>query len=71
MRYGLSTLNRLKVIAKIMDLQAPKNDKATVKPKKRRKDALVDDDEVKTEREGDEELGQEEPQSIKKSKDKN
>ena len=40
MRYGPSTLNRSKVIAKTMDLQPPKNDKATVKPKKRRKDAL-------------------------------
>ena len=70
MRYGHSTLNRLKVIAKTMDLQPPKNDKATVKPMKRRKDALVDDDESKTERESDDELGQEEPESIKKSKDK-
>ena len=70
MRYGHSTLNRLKVIAKTMDLQPPKNDKATVKPKKRRKDALVDDDDQpNTEREGDDELGQEEPKSIKKSKD--
>ena len=71
MRYGHSTLNRLKVITKTMDLQAPKNDKATVKPKKRRKDALVDDDdESNTERESDDELGQEEPKSIKKFKDK-
>ncbi len=72
MRYGYSTLNRLKIIAKTMDLQVPKNDKATVKPKKRRKDALVDDDdEVKTERESDDELDQEEPKSIRKSKDRN
>ena len=70
MRYGHSTLNRLKVIAKTIDLQAPKNDKATVKPKKRRKDALVDDDESKTERENDDGLDQEEPKSIKKSNDK-
>ena len=66
MRYGHTTLNRLKVIAKTKDLQAPKNDKATVKPKKRRKDALIDDDdESKTERESDDELGQEESKSIK------
>ena len=60
----------MKVIAKTMDLQPPKNDKVTVKPKKRRKDALIDDDEGKTERESDEELGQKEPNSIKKFKDK-
>ena len=65
MRYSHSTLNRLKVIAKTMDLQAPKNDKPTVKPKKRRKDALIEDEEPQTERESDDELGQEEPRSIK------
>ena len=65
MRYGHSTLNRLKTIAKTMDLQVPKNDKATVKPKKQRKDALVDDDESEIERESDDELSQEEPRSIK------
>ena len=71
MRYGHSTLNRLKVIAKTMDFPPPKNDgKPSVKPKKRRKDALVDDEEGKTARESDDELGQEEPKSIKKEKDK-
>ena len=69
MKYGHSTLNRLKVIAKTMDLQPP-NDKATVKPRKLRKGVLVDDDETNTERESDEELDQEETKSIKKSKDK-
>ena len=70
MRYDHSTLNKLKVMSKTMDLQPPKNDKATVKPKKLRKGALVDDDESNTERESDDELDQEESQFIKKSKDK-
>ena len=71
MRYSHSTLNKLKVMSKTMDLQPSKNDKATVKPRKLRKDALVDDDdESNPERESDEELDQEEPKSIKKSKDK-
>ena len=54
-----------------MSVQPPKNDKATVKPRKRRKDALIDgDDEAMPERESNDELGAEEPRSIKKAKNK-
>ena len=63
MRYGHSTLNKLKVMSKTMDVQPPKND--DTKPKQRRKEVLVDDNEGKRER--DEELRQEELR-IKKSK---
>ena len=44
MSYGYSTLNRLKVIAQDSGLASAQERKATIKPKKRRKDVLVEDE---------------------------
>ena len=78
MQYGRATLNKLWVISKAASVPVTKADKraqtsdaAKRKIKKRKKDALVSDDEEMTnERESDDELGEQESRSIKKTKGK-
>ena len=72
MRYGRATLNKLRVIARAADMPVTRADKRAQtsdavkkKTKKRKKDALISDDEVTNERESDDELGTQEPRSIK------
>lgn len=73
MVYPRSTLTRLKTIAKAAGVPATKRaDKRAQtsqavqkKTKKRKKDALISDDDLINEPESDDELGQQEPRSIK------
>ena len=73
MGYSRATLNKLRVISKAVSLPVTKADKRAQtsdavkqKTKKRKKDALIsDDEEISNERENDEELGAQEPKSIK------